>query len=875
MNGLVHQFGMLILLSVFASSASAQVIYPLPPDEYAVTLRYRIRAGETQRIVQYRALQERLKAVNFVENAREDADLDIYNTTAEILSGTIPSRNVDALQRDPRVESILLMPKGRELVDGEATEVRLGLRRGLEATQQRLLHEQTARHLQLLGFVEGVAYDDQGFTLIRGTMPSDNVMSLLKDLRYQPTGWFAPVVPVSELPLPLRQVTPIRRIEVLPNEPKVNAVPPTPIDPSLPQLVKLDAPLRSIYVDPAQQNKPLRVDAVLDAAPGQGWPELRYKLRTVARDAGVEGLVGPIATVRLARTSDLLALATLPEIVALRLPPVATSTTRITTDKAMSTTQDWLDFANLTQLHQRGYRGQGVKVAVIAAEFPKSEQPIINAMKRIDLTAELNPDITPAPANAAFGNGTHAAEAVHLGAPEANVILVRIDPTAFHQLMTVANAVAGSSDYSEALQSRSLELAKRGDEIRRRRVVVNREYRQALSDLGDEPAKVQRRQQARAALEAIQKEEAEFARASLAFNALKNDLDALSNTHVVVNTLVWDTGYPQDGLSDLARLLDAKFTPKPVRSALRAYSQPPVPVWVQAASMSIGQVWAGPYLDRDGDNVMEFARPDAQIPVSQWTNELTFLGTDKGLSLPAGLKLRATLQWREPREPGTPTPALPSFPIVIRLLKQLDPEGKTFPSDEMVEVSRSVTSPIRLLQTQGSAAYEQSLFVTIPTDGVYALRIERPSVEQGPRFGPPIDPEIAARLVVDSIGDNALTPKLRSYVSPNAGVGLPGGSRSVLTVGVASQSGLMQSLSGAGPSTTLLVKPDALLPDAITIYAAQANGTSMAAGLAGGMAASLDSGGIRITDIISVESLKPGSLLRIPEIWISNLAQRP
>ena len=863
-----HPLGILILLATFAS---AQVRYPAPPEVYDVTFRYRIQAGENQRIVQYRALQARLQAIGFVEKEREDADLDIFNPNAEILTGSIPAKNADALLNDPRIETILLLPQGRELRDGETTELRIGLNRGLEATQQRLLHAQTVRHLGLLGFVEGVAYDDLGFTLVRGTMPSDNVLTLLKDLRFQPTGWFIGAVPFGDLPLPFRQVLPIRRVEVLPTVPQVNAVVPPSIDPNQPNLAKLDAPLRAIYADAGQRQTPLRVDAVLGNAPGEAWPALRYRLRTVARDAGVEGLVGPIVTMRLARTADLAALAATPEIQALRLPPVAASTTRPGSDKPLSSVQDWLNFSNLTRLHQLGYRGQGIKVVLIAAEFP-NRNTLPDAIKIIDLTAELNPDVSPAPLRADAGNGTLAALAVQQGAPAATLTLVRIDPTAFHQLMTVAGAVAGSENYSEALQSRSLELTRRSDDLQRRRVTINREYRQSLLDLGDEPEVVQRRQQARAALEAIQAEERKFAQSSLAFNQLKTDLDALSDSDIVVNTLVWDSGFPQDGLNDLARLIDAEFSPKPVRSALKALEEPPVPLWIQAASMSVGQVWSGPYLDVDGDRVMEFAKPQVPLPANQWTDELTFLGTDNGVSLPAGLNLRVTLQWREPREPGRPVPALPLFPIVIRLLKQIDPAGKTHPSDELVEVSRTITDPIRLLQTQGSAAYEQSLLVTIPSDGVYALRVELQPVELGFRFGEQVSPEIVVRMVVDAIGDSAVTPKLLSYANLRSGVGLPGGSRSVFTVGVAAPSGATQSLTGAGPSTTLLAKPDAQLPETITIGGATATGTSMAAGLAGGMAASLKSAGVRITRMIGDNGLTPGSLLRIPDNWLASLS---
>src|SRR5207244_591731 len=72
-------------------------------------------------------------------------------------------------------------------------------------------------HLGLLGFVEGIAYDHAGYTLVRGSLPAENLYRLLKDLRTQPSGWFAAAVSPAALPLPLRAVLPVRLVEVLPD----------------------------------------------------------------------------------------------------------------------------------------------------------------------------------------------------------------------------------------------------------------------------------------------------------------------------------------------------------------------------------------------------------------------------------------------------------------------------------------------------------------------------------------------------------------------------------------------------------------------------------------------------------------------------------
>src|SRR5207237_1390583 len=161
-------------------------------------------------------------------------------------------------------------------------------------------------------------------------------------------------------------------------------------------------------------------------------------------------------------------------------------------------------------------------------------------------------------------------------APDSQLILVRVEPTALHQLETVARSVAGDPGYSEALQSRSGELVARGESLATRRTAVTEEYRLAFADLSDEEGPTKRR---------------------------------------------------------------------------AAAKRQPVAVWVQAASPAVGQVWAGAFFDADANGVMEFAPAGSRLPAGGWTRELNFLGfagpDDKAAAaLPAGLKIRATVQWR-------------------------------------------------------------------------------------------------------------------------------------------------------------------------------------------------------------------------------------
>ena len=118
------------------------------------------------------------------------------------------------------------------------------------------------------------------------------------------------------------------------------------------------------------------------------------------------------------------------------------------------------------------------------------------------------------------------------------------------------------------MQSRSQELILRAETLTTRRAVVTAQYQRAFSTLSDEPAAAKARQEARAALDQLVADERAYNVAVERFTALKDAVDSLRGTAVVVNTLVWDTGFPQDGLSALSRLLEERFLPQPARSAL-------------------------------------------------------------------------------------------------------------------------------------------------------------------------------------------------------------------------------------------------------------------------------------------------------------------
>ena len=64
---------------VAAVPASAQVVYPKRPDQYDVTLRYRIRAAGDQRVGPFQALAKHLQAIGFRHADEERFKLDLLD----------------------------------------------------------------------------------------------------------------------------------------------------------------------------------------------------------------------------------------------------------------------------------------------------------------------------------------------------------------------------------------------------------------------------------------------------------------------------------------------------------------------------------------------------------------------------------------------------------------------------------------------------------------------------------------------------------------------------------------------------------------------------------------------------------------------------
>jgi hypothetical protein len=897
-----------IALLLGSGIAPAQVKEPPRAEKLDVQIRYRIRADRDERIRQFLALEKHLASLGFDDARKNDPDreLDILDPTAERFTGSISASNVMRLLDEPHVLNILFTPAGYTYPDSPEgpVPVRIVIRGGLLPNQQQLLHGQVAMQLALLGFQEALGYDTRGYTQVKGTIPYKNLPALMKDLRDEPSGWFFTNTPRDNLPRPLGDRSPILWVEVMP---AVEPPPPFVASPPTAARGKMPPELRAVIDNPALRETPLRVLVIFTGSIDNRIEELRSQLaarfgptakRTpdgaevkgadgrpaFTEGATLDGAIGNMAVIRFDRPADVDRFAEFPGVLTLRLPRTATETiTTLADGGGSAAAADLLKASGVESLHRLGYTGAGVKVLLIASDFSGADKLIGNGLPKstrlLDMTIALNPDVVPMPADPnRAGNGLAAARALALAAPDAELVLVRIDPAAIFQLFTVMRVVDGDLTYSEAFRSRLADIATRTTDISRRKEAAIEEYRNAFADLADdEPAK-QRRARARSALDAIEAEQAELVKRIDRLNIYRKELlEALSGARVIVNTLEWESGYPLDSISLLSRTLDFRAAQRPPQTRRRAGDRSTAPkpplVWVQAASHAGAAVWGGPFLDANTDGTMEFATPAHALPPGTWTREMNFLGfqTPAGETvpeLPAGTRLRFTIQWREPLDPNVPAGDRIIHPVVLRLYRQLDPNGERRPSDEMAEEARSIGAPLPILLTSTLVVYEQTLEYTVPAAGRYAA-----VVAMGYRPDPILpalkrEAEILPRMIVETLSGRPSDGRVvfRSFLNPRAGVGIPGDSAGVTTVG----SGSPGELIGGGTGLTLRAKPDLFGPAALDIAGAP-RGTGVATGFVGGIGVVLVQAGAAGANPFASSGFAAGKPAMVPEFWLKYL----
>lgn len=867
----------------------AEAPRPVPPKTYDVQFRYRIRAGRNDRIVQYFNFLDFLNTVGFQkdpgpDNEPEDASLDR-------MTGKISSRNARRLLEDGRVKAILLFPAGYKLPEDGAAPVKVQIEivGGRSIETQRLFYEQVREQLARLGYKESFLYDHKGYTRLVGTVPAEEVATLLRDLRNQPAGWLAPDTAVKQLPEPLRDVSPLLVIEVIPEPDGVPAAKEAPEPVPVPKGQEKIAPeLRRLLGGDGEGDKAERLQMILARTPSASDRTWQQPLLAAVPQLQMEGILGPYVSILLP-LSKVTALAALPEVSLVRLPRSGTPLI-IPADDAVGGNAAALKASGLAQLHAANQRGRGVRAAVIAGDFRGWEalrgKGLPKNTRLIDLTAERTPSVEPEPyaeGEGKQGHGTLCAMSLALAAPEAELTLIRIDPAAIHQLQAVAAALNGDATRSFSLAQRTAEFEAENDRIRVawRRLIFERNV--LLQGFEQDEEAVKKREEHFKKVQELKDEEANYGKRIQRFLQLQRDLAGLSNVQVVLSALYWNDAYPVDGSSSLTRSFDA---------------QPKTALWFQPAGDAAGQVWTGLFRDGDRNGIMEFAALGAPIRDPRWTPEMNFIAWQPFRStrlgeLPEKATLRVSVQWREVHDPyyfnrGEDIFQEPLARLRLVLLRQRDPGGKKVGADEMEIVARSSGPAFRLQNEAEAATYEIVLEYVVDAAAQYALRVEgqaplttrpagTPAVGETKRIG-----EIKPRIfmdVTDSTWRPVGRPVFLDYASDEGTIAVPGDARLLFTVGAATRDGRREEFSSPGPALglALLRKPSFLAYDGLELAIEGPKavyGTSIASGFAAGLAASVLSADAPIESLRRAWMMQPPDVLRVPEVQRSPRTRR-
>ncbi len=750
MRHFARWFAIFVLLP-FPAIAFGQPPEPPPPEKYSVKLRYHIPAPRDQHVAQYDAMIRHLQRLKFefVPPLDELPEENREDPGKNYITGVISSANARDILLAMPVQSVQLIPfapvEFKLPKNGDdPVLVRLELGGQLNPDRQRELANQTRVLLRELGFKEPVGYDHRGYTgrpytRIVGAIPAGKFDLLNRDLRYHPAGWFGPIIPRDELPAPLRDINPIQVIEVLPDTQAIKELPEVgprspvfleKISPDLWELVKgKDVPSTSIRVQVSFAGHADRDDRV--------WKML---LREVAPGFFLEGQLGqfvtgiiPLNQVKRLAETPMVSVIRLPRAPAVNVDPAF----KVKGDNARALTQ-----SGLIELHRRGQRGKGVRIGIIDRDFRawadlvKKKQLPANT-RLVDLTTASDPEIYPVPyaGDADLpGHGTLCAQAAALAAPDAEIVLIRIDVAAPFHLDDVLRYVQGGS-YSNTIERRHGELIARAALLQVRRAELLEERRIILNDFTDDTDKREYleflgplyawlysdREWHRQRMDYHDKLEAEHHLREMRFRSHLKAVSSLKGIPILVNALAFDSGYPLGAVSPLSRALD----------------DPNGPLWFQAVGNTRGQNWLGPYRHITGDPALKFTSDLDKLPKGRWSNEVNFLawrihqGETKP-DIPEKTKLRITMQWREPHDPEyylrpgeTDFYAVPLANMRIQLLRQRDPEAKKLPADLFDLVARTNGWPQRLEHRPSGSVYEHVLEVPLAEAGRYAIRIEK------------------------------------------------------------------------------------------------------------------------------------------------------
>jgi hypothetical protein len=710
--------------------------------KYQVRVRLRLDAGRSQRVKLFRDVVARLKAAGMVK----DQGLDGEEFFGDAISGTLGRGGLPALRRDPAVLAAVAVPADYQPAEGGAL-VRLHLLTDFGPEQQREVADKVRSLLAPLGFKESVGYDHDHHRQLLGRMPPGALDALLGD------GFQAevPVVPASGS-LKSMKLNLVKLAVVLaePAELPPAAAEAGPPPAELP-LAKLHPDLRRLLSGDNNPNKPVRVEIVLSDEPAEG--RAPAELRNPSLGLAIDGVLGNVVYGTIL-AGNLASLASWTGISDIRLPQPGRPFT-LPCDFTAITRQP----VGVEDSPARWIRGgKGGKVLVIAADFGNWEAERGQGLPRqttlVDLTAELSPDLKPAPLQAGDGLGLALALDVARKLDGADLILVRIDPAAPFQAAEVARVLAGKLWLTGAFRQRLTEIRDERARLAARKDLLDVKRRLSLRNFGLDGDD-------KAARDAFKKEEAAFNQDSAVLTekdnraiAFRQATKQLLGAGTVIVGLDWDAGY---ALTPGTTLLGRTLPPELLRTA----------AWVQAVPRRGGQEWSGLFTDADRDGALDFeeAGPFRNLTFLSWR------GKEKAEALlPAGAVLAATVTWQEAHDPRYAGAAddpyrMPLAKLQIVVLRQRDPSGQKLPADVFDVIARSPLIPERLKNSPRSATYRAEVRFEVPRPGRYALRIEGqvPASTQ-PAGAPVVKPEQGELRPILSI--RAVDPASRNLGRP-------------------------------------------------------------------------------------------------------------
>ncbi len=785
-----------------AAAPTSEAAAPPPPAKYDVVVRYDIDAFRNQRVAQFRDMVDLLRRFGFAKG--EGPEDEAENRAVNRMSGTIASADARKLLLERHVRAVRLQPAGSDVPKGDATvRVQLELNGiltpepgrflyGLDAVRrmesedgpalerQRLLADQARGVLAKLGFREAAGYDTRAFSRLVGTVPASKLDLLLDDLRTQANG--------ADLPAPFATRWPLLVVEVMPDLP----LPKPPAEPAAAPKgqEKLTPEVRAL-LGGADADKPQRMEVILWLAPRDADVSWQNELLRAAPGVVLEGRLGPLVSV-VAPPSQAVALAASPAVSTVRLPRSAQA--RPFGANGEKIAPEALGGKGLEHLRDVARRGNGVRIALIDGDFrgwqALAGKGLLKATSLFDLTAERNAGLLPDPVPggaAAVGHGTQLAEALTKVAPGAELLLIRVDPAAPYQLLTVARALSGDAPQSLNLDRRNADLDAERDLLAARHARLLEERRAALEGVGEADDLEKLRQTYRANQAKLDQDEREFQARLSRYVALEESLRALRKVKTVVCGLAWNEGLPADGGGALARYFDDR--------PLKPYP------WLQAAPDVRGQAWVGPFHDPGRGGLLAFRPPSDELPAGLWSPTLAFLNWEPAggkavADLPAGARLRVAVQWREAHDAeflrrGEDVYREPLTPLDVVVLRQSDPSGVKQPADDFEVVAASSGLPQRLDNELHSSVYEQAVDVVVKQAGRYALQVRGRRPDGTRPAGVPTLPiqrqtwDLRPRLFVETF-DGPGRAVYRDFATAEGSVGTPGDARRTDVVGPAS-----------------------------------------------------------------------------------------